>query len=999
MPWGTLDLVASLRAGGDPFLATLADLAGGEGAVVYGAGGAGGGLVAWRAEGGRLVELDRAALPVGQVAGTGGDLTVAGGIAAVTGVAGAPLWAQALGADGGFAGREGIEASAPLPLDLSATVAVERAGGTWLYGLRLGSERVTTWRLGEEGALARVSDPNPSRPDAAGEGMADLAYVEAGGRGFLVGAAGPGDAAVLWRIEPNGVPVEVARLGAAEGLGVDGPAGVAAAEVGGRAYAVVAAAGSGTLSVLEVGADGTLRPADHVMDDLGTRFGGARLVEAVVAGGRAFVAAAGSDDGVTLFELLPGGRLLEIATLEDAAGLPLANASALLLRARGGRLDLFVASGAGEGLAWLGADLPAGAVEAGGAGAEALEGGGGDDLLDGGGGSDRLAGGAGADVLLDGAGSDALAGGAGRDVFVLSDDGAADAILDFDPAEDRLDLSAWRFLRTAAQVAVTPTPTGAILSFGAESLRLVSAAGGPFGADLLRGLDLIGVSRVLPSWTLPVVPSRSLLGGAGGDTLVGGEGGDVLDGRAGPDSLEGLGGLDTLLGGDGDDALSGGAEADSLCGGMGDDALRGGDGDDDACGEEGRDSLWGGEGQDTLDGGAGDDALRGEAGNDRLLGGAGLDWLSGGDGNDSLLGGEDDDRLSGIDGNDRIAGEGGDDLLYAGRGHDALDGGSGDDRLDGSIGNDRLLGGTGDDVVFGGDGRDLVQGGEGLDRVWTGEGDDSIVGGGGDDALRGDGGADRLDGDAGRDRLYGGEGDDAVWGDADGDSLWGMGGGDRLYGGDGADLMRGDGEADTLQGGAGGDLMLGGTGADLLLGESGDDRIAGGEDADSVVAGSGDDSVTGDGGNDALDGGLSADRLDGGEGNDRLWGGDADDWVAGGVGNDALWGNAGTDSLWGGSAADRLYGGAGNDRLWGGSGADAFVFEGGRDRVEDFEDGVDAIRLDADLWGGRLISATAALGFAGLEGGNAVFRFSGGNVLIVEGMTSLQRLRDDLEVV
>ena len=144
----------------------------------------------------------------------------------------------------------------------------------------------------------------------------------------------------------------------------------------------------------------------------------------------------------------------------------------------------------------------------------------------------------------------------------------------------------------------------------------------------------------------------------------------------------------------------------------------------------------------------------------------------------------------------------------------------------------------------------------------------------------------------------------------------------------GADVISGAGLADVMRGFAGNDRMNGNGGRDRLFGDGGADTINGGA------------------GNDTLDGGIGNDRLDGGAGNDSLIGGAGADRLLGGSGADRLDGGTGTDRLDGGAGADTLFGGAGADTLVGGIGADVFtVGAGGRDRISDFIDGVDRIRV------------------------------------------------------
>ncbi|MBF2000313.1 MAG: hypothetical protein IGS38_06300 [Synechococcales cyanobacterium M58_A2018_015] len=83
----------------------------------------------------------------------------------------------------------------------------------------------------------------------------------------------------------------------------------------------------------------------------------------------------------------------------------------------------------------------------GGEGEDTLRGGAGDDTLFGGPGSDNLRGGTGNDILNPGAGRDVMKGGAGRDTFRFEAGstgagvGLLDRITDFQPSEDRIELS------------------------------------------------------------------------------------------------------------------------------------------------------------------------------------------------------------------------------------------------------------------------------------------------------------------------------------------------------------------------------------------------------------------------------------------------------------------------------------------------------------------------------------------------------------------------------
>lgn len=218
-------------------------------------------------------------------------------------------------------------------------------------------------------------------------------------------------------------------------------------------------------------------------------------------------------------------------------------------------------------------------------------------------------------------------------------------------------------------------------------------------------------------------------------------------------------------------------------------------------------------------------------------------------------------------------------------------GSSADESRSGDFRDDRLVGKRGDDDLFGGGGSDRLAGGRGADDLRGGPGDDLVYGGPGADNLRGGAGSDRLKGDRGPDRIVAGRGDDELSGGKGADRVVGQRGADDLSGGDGEDFLRGGPGRDELHGGRGADVVLGGAGADELSG------------------GGGRDDLRGRSGDDILDGGRGGDHLSAGPGRDRI------------------------------------DGGRGEDTLRGGQGADAFVFSGGdgRDRIRDFDAGVDRL--------------------------------------------------------
>ena len=148
-----------------------------------------------------------------------------------------------------------------------------------------------------------------------------------------------------------------------------------------------------------------------------------------------------------------------------------------------------------------------------------------------------------------------------------------------------------------------------------------------------------------------------------------------------------------------------------------------------------------------------------------------------------------------------------------------------------------------------------------------------------------------------------------------------------------------------------------------------DDNFVRGEGGDDVILGAGgDDTLKGGNGDDSIKGSNEADTVTGGKGDDTLNGGQGDDDVVGGEGNDKLSGSAGDDMI---------FGGGGNNRMAGGDGADTFVFDAdstGKDKILDFEVGVDDIRLNG-VTVTEVVERSDGSAFAQLDtGGMIIFK-------------------------
>lgn len=166
--------------------------------------------------------------------------------------------------------------------------------------------------------------------------------------------------------------------------------------------------------------------------------------------------------------------------------------------------------------------------------------------------------------------------------------------------------------------------------------------------------------------------------------------------------------------------------------------------------------------------------------------------------------------------------------------------------------------------------------------------------------------------------------------------------------------------------------------------------LLGGDAADTLTGGSGDDLIMGGGGDDILRGQAADDMVLGNEGNDFLYGGDGNDMLDGGAGFDTLHGGEGDDVIDVGAGRDALNGNAGSDLLDGASGADQIV---------DFQNEIDTLVLDRSLVGGCGISVSALGQYAAFTAEGMVLDFGYGNMMTLDGVSSINVLNNDLEFV
>ncbi|MDP3860013.1 MAG: M10 family metallopeptidase C-terminal domain-containing protein [Phaeovulum sp.] len=579
------------------------------------------------------------------------------------GLRNAATTAWLVGSTGTLGTSANLGGSGGLAADLTTATSLGLGGAVYIFGARAGRSEPVVYTLSAAGTIAQVSPGTPP----LGAPIEMMALAEVAGQNLLLAVSTTANTITSYLIASTGLLQKVGTIAASAGIGFSQPTVLATVAAYGSTFAILGAAESGSLSVFRLQSDGAMIAVDHITDTLFSRFDGVSAVEVVVVGERVFVLAGGADDGISVFTLLPDGRLLHLSSIADTAATTLADITALAAVLVAGRIEVFASGEDAAGISQFDLDTgPLGVTLVGGVGAQ--NGTSGNDLLVAGPLTTSMNAGTGDDILVTGAGDIELWGRGGRDRFVISDGARNVTIKDYQSGTDILDLTGLPFLRTMAQVTITPITGGAVLEYGGAVITVLTANGTSLMPSQFTGVGSIEITRYPPGYIAAADPA--IIGTGGADVLTGTDADDLMQAWGGADRVDGGAGNDTLEGGEGDDLLLGGA---------------------------GNDSIIGGTGADLLDGGAG---------NDTLIGGEGNDLLRGGGGNDLLQGGDDADRLFGGDGDDTLQGDAGNDWLEGGAGADLIQGGAGSDQLFGGAGNDTLIGGAGFDILTGGLGAD-----------------------------------------------------------------------------------------------------------------------------------------------------------------------------------------------------------------------------------------------------------------------------------------------------
>jgi serralysin len=400
-----------------------------------------------------------------------------------------PLVMNTIAASGAINNAATVSSPLGSITDAAAAQVLEFASGDWMAIARGPVSGLSLFQLSNSGVLSGgqvIADTDKTFLS----GISDTATIQRGNDQLLLTISALENGISSFLVSANGQVAWIDSYGAQNGMAVNGLSMLQTVQIGGIDFAIVAGTNSSSLTVLRINPMGVFFETDHVIDTGATRFAHINSFDSFVLQGRFFVVAAGTDIGLSLFELLPGGTLshMESFSLEGGAGVT--GITGVAAEVLGSTVGVFlVDSGSDQvfrydlNLGALGGRIDAsGGVATGTAANERLMGSAGADVINGGGGDD---------YVHDGAGADTLTGGAGGDVFVFNRDGAIDTITDFEIGVDRIDVSNWGRIYSAQSLAITSTATGAQIAYGGDVLIITSSTGTSLATSAFSDADFI----------------------------------------------------------------------------------------------------------------------------------------------------------------------------------------------------------------------------------------------------------------------------------------------------------------------------------------------------------------------------------------------------------------------------------------------------------------------------------------------------------------------------
>jgi serralysin len=359
----------------------------------------------------------------------------------------------------------------------TALTSLTVAGQTYLAGTGSGGTGITLYTLGADWRVSSTATA-ANTPKSGADGLSDLLSVTVADQSFLISASTSESSLTSYQINAGGGLEFVDVITPADGLWVSGLDDITPLSQGGQSFVVGVSANAGALVSVRVNPMGVFFVSDIAHDNLQTRFDGAISLDTFEAAGRSFIVTGGADDGLSLFELLPGGVLFHHHSLAQNADWSIGAILSISTVVLGDEVQIMASGDTLGGIVQFALPLDRlGTSYIGSGAANTLTGSAMDDLMLGYSGNDTLDGGAGDDILIAGTGQDVLQGGAGADVFVFTADGQADRITDFELGVDRIHLDGWGRIYDISTLEISRQSSGARIRWGDETLNIETADG------------------------------------------------------------------------------------------------------------------------------------------------------------------------------------------------------------------------------------------------------------------------------------------------------------------------------------------------------------------------------------------------------------------------------------------------------------------------------------------------------------------------------------------
>jgi Ca2+-binding RTX toxin-like protein len=391
-----------------------------------------------------------------------------------------------LAPNGSFIATQTLSNSATLRMTMNEVVHIGTSSYLFSANNSPGLDRFTITTGGVLSAQTHIADT----PATALDSVSAMTSARLQGHDFMFVASAFQNGVSVFEVAAGGGLTPRFHL-TPDMVGFNAITALATAQIGPRAFLLAGSSETDTLLVFRVSAGGKLKLMDSLVDKSETRFARISAIEVFEKDGHTYALAAGSDDGLTLFEITYRGRLNLLGVVADQFTTTLTNISDIKVEMVGGKVLVFVASGAEHGFTEFELTLNPGTTFTGGAVNDTIIGSPGDDIIFGMGRNDILKGGAGNDRLIDGRGHDVLTGGTGADIFEFIHDGNLDEIKDFEMGVDRIDLTDYPHLYSYLDLNIQTRAYGAIIFIGTEKLMVATNDGHQIDASEWAQTDFI----------------------------------------------------------------------------------------------------------------------------------------------------------------------------------------------------------------------------------------------------------------------------------------------------------------------------------------------------------------------------------------------------------------------------------------------------------------------------------------------------------------------------